>query len=222
MKRSATLAVVVALAAVAADARAFEPEEPSPPAPAPFIEPPAPQPGAFGDLRLAVSYGAGHVATGAHGSGPVRSAASLHLDYVWSSRLSGLLWAVGLEAGFAKSDLAHPGSTLYLLDPSLSIGYGIAVDYNFQVELLPYVELIATAVDRPFSSSIAWGTGAGGGAKVALTYTFDAGVQLSAAGGGSLRWFHLSGDCASCASPQYSDQVTMAVGRATLAIGKRF
>jgi hypothetical protein len=226
MKHRALLVPVAALVAfhigTAADARAFEPEEPSPPEPAPFTEPPLMKPAAFSDVRLSLAYGGGHYSPATHPSGAVGNAASVHLDYSWSSGLPGLIWSIGLDAGSAKTDLALPGSTLYLLSPSLGLGYGIPVTYNFQIELLPYAEFVSVAVDHPFSSSVAWGAGAGGGAKVTLAYTFDSGLQLAAVGGYSLRWFHLGGDCTGCSTPHYSDDVTVQVGRAALAIGKRF
>jgi len=216
------LASLAAGLALASPASAFEPEEPSPPPRAPFVEPPPQELGDFRDTRLAVSYGAGGYSTTRHGSGSVRDAWSLYLDHSWSSGLPGLLWSVGLDADLAKTNLARDGSTLYLLSADLGLGYGIPAGYNLQIELLPYVELVSAAVDHPFSNSVAWGAGAGGGAKVTVAYTFDSGLQLSVVGGYSLRWVELSGSCSSCATPGYADDVVMQVGRAGLAVGKRF
>ncbi|HEX3760220.1 MAG TPA: hypothetical protein VHW23_15995 [Kofleriaceae bacterium] len=206
---------------VVAPPPAFSPEEPPrPPPPTPFAFPDAKD---FRDLRLSISTSAsGEYTTSSSQSGATRSAWSMRLDRTASSGLPGFVWSIGLTLDLTASDFVKPGSTMYGMAGDLGFGYGVALGHYWQLELMPYGEFAAVAVDQPFSSATAWGNGWGLGGRATIAYTFDSGTQLAASASYAMRWLQLDGDCMSCATPGYHGQVTLQSAAIGLVLGKRY
>jgi hypothetical protein len=111
---------------------------------------------------------------------------------------------------------------MYGMAGDLGIGYGAALGHDWQLELMPYGEFAAVAVDQPFSSATAWGNGWGIGGRATIAYTFDSGTQLAASATYAMRWLQLDGDCMSCATPGYHAQVNLESAAIGLVLGKRY
>ena len=182
-------------------------EEAPPPQPTRAVE--------FSDWRIGALGGVGAFSAGAS-NGSVRDSWLFKIDHVWSSGLPGLLWSIGVDFDISHSDLVTTSSTLYANAASLGLGYGFPFTPRFQIELLPYVELVGAAINHPYSSSTAWGAGGGFGGRLTLAYTFDSLVQISVLGGYSLRWLSLSGDSG------YKSDVTAQLAAGGVSLGKRF
>jgi hypothetical protein len=214
--------VVVAVAPPSASIRIEAPVAPPPPP-----EPDLPMPTSFSDTRLALftglsgNYSGTDSGTSSVPSGGVGSMWMVRVDHAWSNAMPGIMWVAGLGFDVMDSDLVHASSSLYSGAATAGIGYVIGVTPRIQVELVPYIEFVAVAIDHPFSSAEAWGNGGGVGARFSVVYTARSGLQVGVTGGYSYRFFHLAGTCSDCPIMPYDSDTSLSAASLGVSIGRR-
>ncbi|HEX8111190.1 MAG TPA: hypothetical protein VF516_25845 [Kofleriaceae bacterium] len=214
----------------------FTPESPPrPPRPPPFVFPA----GDFRDIRLTLfrtsrgGYSESAVdspspSQSSSMSGSMSNGTGLRFERTASSGFPGLVWSLGLDFDLTTGGVVKPHTTLYSMAAQLAFGYGVPLGHYVQVELVPYGEVVGDAIDHPFSSQVAWGSGVGVGGRLQVLYTVDTGMQLGIAADYNFRWLSLAGSCDGCtttggfAVTSYNASVTTAQASIGLVVGKRY